>query len=331
MTSPSLARVSWPNQNSLRRYPLSATSNGRSRDDVFEIPSATFVDAKISTYWESNLHVAGFYIAKLTFSRTAFRVDIGHISLSEFVGVVVGSISGKENVAHAISGSGPLSGSRGTLVTGDLKYLLELTPGTYNFDHVNAAFDPGVVYAQPRTLRSLILESGGGETEEITGDIRLRPASGTQFRVVQENEETIIIWDAVGSTDLQEECPCENSSQRPVLTVGGLPPNESGAIELFGSRCLEVTAAAAGLQLANPCSEPCCDCQEDTGLDLRMDMLYQQVNAVEARIAALENAYTNLAGLTPENLSCDEVRCQPYDPEISGSMISDFRLNDPGA
>ena len=323
--SPTLQRVEWPNQNALRRYPLSVHASGMDRSGRLQLPSGFLVDFAISTPWEVNLHAAGFYVSRLTFSYESFRLEVSHRNSPAVVASAVGAFTESGNTTYALVGSGELAGTRGMLVIGDHKAITGEQPGSYQFSYTTAALDPNVVYSQPKSLRGLIVEDGGSETERITGDVRLRPSEGTRFRVEMAGEETIIVWDAIGTDDLRRNCDCDSSERPPVLTVAGLPPDETGAISLFGSRCLDVIPQTAGISLQNRCSEPCCDCQEDSGLEERLDLLYQQLMTMEDRVQALEANYLAVDDKISDDGGCDSVQCQPYDPFADGALIDSFK------
>ena len=328
--SPQLARVQWPNQNTLRRYPLAVSAAARDVTGRFTIPTSTFVDASICTTFSAKLHFAGFYLSQLTVSSDSFRVVISHLEESLPVGYVVGSLNiSVENQTHTLRGVNTLSGTLGYLVTGDLKQLVALPPGVYNFTHTEAMFDPGVIHCSVESIQSLAVEISGSTSTELSGKIVVRAASGTQFRTVAEDDYNVIIWDAIGNPGLVSNCECEASDQQPILTIGGLPPDETGAVNIFGSRCLEVEPQAAGIQLSNSCSEPCCDCQEDTGLEDRLDLLYQQILTMDTRLASLETAYSQADNLiNKDSLGCDTIDCPPYEPLTTPPLIDNFKLKE---
>jgi hypothetical protein len=326
--APQIARVQWPNQNALRRYPLAISADGVAIGEKFQIPTSTFVDALIVTTFASKLHFAGFFISQLTIGREAFQLAISHVDEALPVATVFGPMNlTDENQVHTLRGINTLSGTRGYLVTGDLKPVAELPPGTYSFTHQNAAFDPGVISCGIRAIQTIGVEVSGSNVQELSGKVVFRAATGTQFRKIEEENRTVILWDAIGNSDLQSGCECEDSELNPIYTVGGLPGDETGAINIFGSRCLEVQSESAGINLTNSCSEPCCDCAEDDGLNERLDLLYSQILTMETRIATLESKYSQVDALI-EEASCDDVQCPPYDPETDGPLIDSFKLSD---
>lgn len=325
--SPSLQRVEWPNQNALRRYPLAVQAHGTDTTGRFTLPSGFLVDGAISMSWESQLHFAGFYVRQLTFSRESFRLELGHRNLSGSVGVCVGGFDlQRENVTYSLLGTNELAGTNGMLVVGDPKHLVSLTPGNYLFDYQGAAMDPSIVYAQPRSVRSLQVTSGGGESAALTGNVRIVPTEGTQFRVESDDDGHVIVWDAVGSTELRRDCDCDAGDQTPIRTIGGLPADASGGIAFFGTGCLQISPQSSGLQFNNTCSEPCCDCQEDTGLNDRIDLLNQQLVTMENRLQQLEARYLQVDDKLIGEPGCDELQCQPYDPHSDGALIQNFNL-----
>lgn len=328
--SPQLARIQWPNQNTLRRYPLAVHASGVDVSGRFNLPTSTFVDASVSTTFQSKLHFAQFYISQLTVSADSFRVVISHAEETLPVGYAAGRLNSQpENQTHTIYGVNSLSGTLGYLVTGDLKQLAALPPGSYNFTVDNGALDPGVVHCAVKSMRSIAVEVSGTTATELNGKVIIRAASGTQFRLIEEEEQNIVIWDAIGNPDLVADCECEASDLRPILTVGGLPPDETGAVNIFGSRCLEVEPQAAGVQLSNSCSEPCCDCQDDSGLEDRLDLLYQQILTMDSRLASLETRYSQVDKLIGSSESgCDSIECPPYEPLEDLPLINDFKLDE---
>jgi hypothetical protein len=276
---------------------------------------------RLSVPYDVGLHFGGFYIHDIMFSSSMFVLQLAHIATQDIVARAVGDLSRQENVQHQLLGTGVLAGTKGHLVTGDSAELRGFPPGHYFFDHSMAALDPSVIYVQPKAIRSVTVVSSGGQSTEMTGRIRLVSGTGTQFRVETVEGVPTVIWDAVGSSNLRKECECDNSYDRPVLTVGGLPPDSSGAVNIFGSRCLGVVTQSAGLKLQNTCSEPCCDCQEDSGIDGRLDMLRQQYVTMETRVAALESRFDRTPTLNADEGGCDKIQCQPFDPSSSVVML----------
>ena len=328
--APQIARVQWPNQNALRRYPLAISADGVAVGGKFQIPTSTFVDALIVTTFASKLHFAGFFISKLVIGREAFQLTISHVNETLPVATVFGQMNlFDENQVHMLRGINILSGTRGYLVTGDLKPVSELPPGEYIFEHQNTAFDPGVVCCGIRAIQTIGVEVSGSSVQELSGKVVFRAATGTQFRKIEEEDRTVILWDAIGNADLQAGCECEDSQLKPIYSVGGLPGDETGAINIFGSRCLEVQSESAGINLTNSCSEPCCDCAEDDGLQDRLDLLYQQILTMETRIATLESKYSQVDAII-EEANCDSLQCPPYEPETDGALIDSFSLYNQG-
>lgn len=318
-----LARVQWPNQNALRRYPLAVFASGVDLTGNLTLPTSTFVDLRLSVPYDVGLHFGGFYIHDLLFSNSMFVINLAHRSTGELVARAVGELSRVENAQHQLLGTGVLAGSRGHLVTGDTTELRNSPPGHYFFHYDAAALDPSAVYVQPKAIRSVTVVSSGGQSQEMTGRLRLVSGAGTQFRLeTQDDGVQTIVWDAIGVSDLRKDCECDNSYERPVLTVGGLPPDSTGAVNIFGSRCLEIATQSAGLKLQNTCSEPCCDCQEDSGIEGRLDMLRQQYITMETRVAALESRFDRTPTLNGDDEGCDKLQCQPFDPTSNVVMLA---------
>ncbi len=132
----------------------------------------------------------------------------------------------------------------------------------------------------PGCVESITARSSSGTNRRLTGDVAMEPGVAAGIRLIS---DTIYIdFDTTRNGALNgDDCPCDDVEVIPITQIGGVSPLPDGSFPLVGTDCLEVAAGTAGgLELSNPCSEPCYDCSDLAGMRADLD-------AVTARQAAL--------------------------------------------
>lgn len=294
---------SFPNENSVRAFPLTENSSRLDLGGNVKIPDVLLVAATINALPE---YVAGtFYVSRISSLPDGANITLSFAPVTGAPRIIcqvqVTSALHEENKSYAWTGSGIDSSVVGTLTIGDIAQVQSELIGSFDFDAISAPFESSCIFVSVPAVRYLEVFSGNASLGLFTGAIRLRSGRNIRLRYVVPEGATvadgsIIAIDAIDGLNLTPPSGCEQLPQLgpPIRTINQIPPDESGNFTLDGSDCIEISSKDNGLTIKDLCAASCCGCEELAALlegqvqvEAQIQLLRDQIQAVQTNQAAM--------------------------------------------
>lgn len=287
--------VEWLNANSQRRFPLTNTSSAKDITGDFEIPDDFLVELTWAVNSGIDTNPVAFHISKIiVFSQNVF-VTFGYNG-QDVASINIAAASHTTNKSYQATGAedGPFFDSviRATIFR--LDNILKQPSGLWEFDVSGAQIEPTRIRPNLRGVSALYLRDGAETSDPIQGDVVL--SAGTNFRITktEEDDKTILRFDAINGEGFNSDCECTGGRVSPnIKTINGIKPDSSGNFRIQGDECLSVGATTNGLKLEDSCSKPCCGCQE-------LDVVTSTLTELANKVATIEAFANNLNQLTQQ-------------------------------
>lgn len=282
----------WLNHNSQRAYPVASDASRRDSTGTFSLPNDFIVGLSLYLHAGVNVDPGDFLIKTLNVFASGVSVVIGYGSGSSPTTVATALIprSGHtRNLAYRLGGVGDFLDVDGHIVIGSFDGIDDQPPGAWSFTLDEMRLEVQAIHPQIRGVSGLRARNGSDLSDRVYGDVILRAGSNMRITpVVAAGEDPVFVFDAIEGEGLNEECVCEGT-RSPIYTVNGITPTDDGDFTLLGSDCVELEALSHGLRLKNPCSEPCCGCEEAETVTRALDLIGKQGATLEILLGNLES------------------------------------------
>lgn len=284
------------NQNSIRRYPLFEESDGVDVTGSFTIPDDFLVGLYFPVEGTLAIDPSRIFLREIGVFGSGFTLVLAYdAGTPEFTTVARAIVPRAGHVEYAVrwlSGVGSFGDSVGSVVIGRLTGIDSQPAGRYLFDPDSGRLDPDCVRATPKGLVGLSVTAADGSlTTRYTGNILLQAGSNIKFTVGALSGMTTLRIDAITGEGLTDDCECTGGvDQVPAIrTISGVAPRPDGSIDLIGDSCLSVTALAAGIKLADLCSQPCVGCDDAAAFTAQLEHMRDQIRGMETFLDRLES------------------------------------------
>ena len=258
-----LWNIEWLNENANRRYPVSEAATLQDVSGTFTIPNDFIVDMIWPIHSDPSIDPTLFHIASIGIFGQGVTVSIGYNG-TIIANMSVNASSFERNTTYALQGIGNFFDTVGSIIIGNLDNIMK-SAGSYVFDVNGARLVPAVIRPDVRGVSALYILNGEDQSGPIQGDVVFQ--AGTNFNLAYVagplGEPDRIVLNAISGSGLNETCSCKEGAALPCInTINQIPPDENGNFTLLGDDCLALHGIAAGIQLTDSCSKPCCDCTE---------------------------------------------------------------------
>jgi hypothetical protein len=289
--------VEWLNANSQRRYPLTDNATGVDTGDAVRIPDDFIVDLLWPVQAGTGADPTLFHIYAIDIFGTGVKVTIGYDG-APIGETLIDLATFTVNSTHVINGLNDFVDSVGKLTVGTLNSIRTYA-GHFEFNSAGAGLVPTVIRPNLRSVSAIFLQNGQDVSNAIQGDVVFEAGSNFQLNFQRRSgtklDPHVIILSAIDGANLNAACVCDPTETRqPILTINGIPGDVNNNFNLLGSTCVNLAGAANGLQIENPCSEPCCGCQELEVIQQATERLTAQVHGLANLAAKLEAAINTL-------------------------------------
>ncbi len=272
------------NENSLRAYPIRETLNRTSVDGIYVLPDQFIVDLNLAATTSASTR---YFFSQITNSGNSISVTLSDDSLVP-VGVFEIPDNHVQGAAVELIPSLNYPFAYGKLVVWDVSSALVQPIGTFSFTINSTEVEMRCVVPSLSAVRRISFTDLVGITHTVSGDITLE--AGTNIRLTYNELTNTIIIDAGNGLGLNTECP---DSQRPILTINGIPPDDAGNFDIAFSGCVLITPGFGGFSINDTCTKSCVSCEEIEQLTDRLVQLESDALQFRNRYQELESAFAN--------------------------------------
>lgn len=294
---PQIWNVEALNENSQRRFPL---FEGASQLDItgsVKIPTNFLVDMILPVHAGLTVDPTKFHLKTLTVLGTGVTAVFGYDGTA-IASFSLDATTFTPNQTLALEGTGDFFDSEGKVVVGSIVDILSLA-GEYEFDVAGAQLETHVIVPDLRGVSALFIKNGDEVSGPFDGDITLE--AGNNFAIAfQQRSGTavdphILSFSAIDGAGLNTDCACDENRVLPCIkTINGIEPDTAFNFTVLESECIKLEAIANGIQIKDPCSTPCCGCQELDIVKQTLERVVTQVNSLSNLASQLEGAINNL-------------------------------------
>jgi hypothetical protein len=295
-----ILNVEWYNQNAMRAFPIADGCTETDTTGSSQLPRELIVDLLMPVDATLNVDTSGFFVSQLAVFGPGVTITISYDddNDTQVVGTIsVNASAHSPNKTYFLIGEGVFSDCIGKITIGRLEETLKLS-AVLNFTLGSTRLIGTLFRPDIRGVKSLRTTNGTEESGKLVGDIILR--AGQNFRLRVDAPSKTITFDALKSTDLTDECGCDNEVDLPppIRTIQGVPPDSQGNFQFVPDACMEFNPAGTGtLEVHDTCSEPCCGSPELTRVDDDLNTLNLDVRTLRAMVEKLETHLLELDNL----------------------------------
>lgn len=305
--------IEWYAHNEVRAYPLAVTASGVSTDGLFHLPNSAILAVYVHLPWSRDIDPSRFFISRLANVGGFLEVTISYKPPSTAaVAVATSRVVLQASDSPSVRELAPLADwldVAGSVTFGTRSSLGTLPLGVFDFAMENTQLEVDCVRPSARNLTGLLVESAQESFELATGVVNLRAGANIRFRVQETDGGGRDLWiDAIDGANLNVDCECGDVLTNPVRTLNGIQPNVNGNIDINGAKCLNIEGATGVLSMDNPCSTPCCGCEEAEALQEAINLLGPQINTLAnfaPRLAAQMDRIEFFVRSTDISEACD--------------------------
>lgn len=283
--------------NANRRFPLVVDATAVSINSVFTIPNSLLVDMSIDLPWDRDVDPTDFYISAVYNLPEKIQVDISYSQTNSVIGSFSIRRDGfQEYTPVRLVPTSSWSDAVGNATFGQLPSDNNTPVGSFLFDITATRIELQCIRPSASSGLAGIQVVNGSLTSPIaTGVVRLRTLRNMRARVEQVSPGIYDLWlDAISGIGLEQQCDCETPLSPPIRSIQGIPPDNLGNFELLGSKCLDFAYTTGGLSISNPCSEPCCTCEEAEALTDALEPFGSQMESIQGQLNRLEEAVNQM-------------------------------------
>jgi len=276
--------IEWYAHNEVRAYPLTVTADGVSSDGTFTLPNSAVLSLYLHLPWSRDVDPSRFFISQLVNAGGFLELTLSYKPpATAAVTVATSRIVLQASAIPAVRELSPVDGwadVAGSVTFGTSVSLSSLPLGVFTFDFTSTQLEVDCIRPSARNLSGLLVESAEETFELATGTVNLRAGQNIRLRVQETGNQRDIWIDAISGENLNVDCECGDVLTNPVRTINMVQPGINGNIDLIGAKCLNIAATTGVLSLDNPCSTPCCGCEEAEALQEAINLFGPQLNSL---------------------------------------------------
>ncbi|GIW89580.1 MAG: hypothetical protein KatS3mg109_0012 [Pirellulaceae bacterium] len=298
MGTEGIRNLEWLDRGSDSRYPLQSGATAKDRTGVFEIPNDFLASLYIAVPADLDMQLETARVGELIQARSQIIVRFfATINGSDvqFAQMTIGRLQAEKQIKAIgyalglVTGVGSYSAVKGQAAIARMS-IIDQPLGKFEFDYDGAGLDIDVLRPNIRFVSAVDVETQSGGFSRIDGPLRLRAGDNVQLRLVQEDGEPVVYFDALDGSQFNKQLECELGDLPPIRTINGIPGGPDRAVDIEQGRCLEASVTGSALGLRNECSEPCASCEEAETLKSAIDPLVEQIPTLVNFISRLEAA-----------------------------------------
>jgi hypothetical protein len=197
-----------------------------------------------------------------------------------------------------------------------------LPSGVFSFGLDSTRFDTDVVRPSLPGIASLDVIQPDGTIHSMTGSISIKPGTNVRLEVTELGSNSYEFRvHAIQGEGLSTACSCGDTLFEPVRSINKIPADENGNIDIVGSKCLNIEPQTAMIAFSNPCSEPCCGCDEAEALTNALRPITLQAMSFDSTLNKLEVS-TNQLKLLTETYNLKDNCLTPELPNAPGQTTT---------
>ena len=304
--------LEWASHNEARSYPLVVTAGGRSIDNLFVLPNPVVLAVYLFLPWDRDIDPSRFFLSRFANLGNSVRVTLAYATSSGSEQTVAVAEIPKTGQGQPIVRQWvPVTtwnDTAGSITVGNLHTLSALPLGVFDFLFSSTQLEVDCIRPAARNLTGVLVDNGSETFEIATGLINLIAGENIRLRVEQNAGANDIWIDAVNTDGLQTDCDCGDTLSDPIRTINMIRGDVNGNIDLIGAKCLTIEASPGSLQINNPCSQPCCGCEEAESLQAAIEFFGPQLNSLinfAPRLAVQMDRIEFIVSVTDMNARCD--------------------------
>lgn len=295
-----LRGVEFADRASDSRYPLIPLATATDRAGVFSLPNDFLVAIYLSLPADLPISPGYVFISRVINTPGLITLAVSASISGELVEIGQFDVSRQQTQAQidrigygfvVFEGTDSFKDLRGRATIRSLATIAEQPQGEFFFDYDDAGIEPDCIRPHLRHVAALEVEQPGGSLR-LGGVVRLAAGNNMRLRVEVIDDQPTVFMDALDASQLNEDLECETGVSPPIRRINGIEGDSQRQVTLIGSRCLEVNALAAEIQLRNRCSEPCASCQEAEQVQSLLEPFASQVPTLIGLANRLDIAVT---------------------------------------
>lgn len=325
-----IRNLQWLDHNSERRYPLAPDASAKDETNSFSLPDTFLSGLYLQVPWSLTTQPAKFFIYQIVSDSAGVQLSIGY---DTDLGPELVAVARINAAAHArykdypLIGQGEFAAARGYVVVNSLAELAEQPGGEFTFDLAGGRLEVDCIRPGLRGIPSVQVRNGQELSTPLYG--RLVFASGPNMQITataEEGEDPEILFSAVDSSELEEDCVCDTNQAAPIRTLSQVGPDNAGNINILGDDCFEIVPGSASLRIKDKCSKPCCTCTDLEKVTSTLESLYEKATQLTNFLVPLEARVTQsdlvLLGSRLGDRGCVPAPLCPGENTGSASLLS---------
>lgn len=294
--------LEWLSHNLSRAYPLTADASGVSTDGLFRMDNSYLGAVYLYVPWDRDVDITRFFVSRVALFGEAVRYEISYkppTGPSQLVAYSQRDIpDGSRNLVTPLVASEDWPDVAGSIVYGEWPVgISQSLTGVFDLTYEAGQLEPDCIRPSAKGISAIRVVDGSQYTHPLTGLIELRAGQNIRFRVSRDGDVNVIRIDAVDNSEFTDDCECAGPQSPCIRTLNDVRPSPDGNVTLTPSRCIELTPGNAELRISNPCSEPCCGCQQTAELTEAMSGLTSRVGTLESVVNILNTTASSLQPL----------------------------------
>lgn len=304
--------LEWASHNEARSYPLVVTADGRSLDNLFTLPNPVVLAVYLFLPWDRDIDPSRFFLSQVANLGASVRITLAYNDGGNNAQVVATAEIPKTGQGQPIVRKWVPDtlwpDAAGSVTLGSLHTLSSLPLGVFDFEFAHTQLEVDCIRPSARNLSGIQVDNGSETFDIATGLVNLIAGENIRLRVEQSGNTHDIWIDSVNTEGLQTDCECGDTLSDPIRSILGIRGDANGNIDLIGAKCLTIEASPGVLQINNPCSTPCCGCEEAESLQQAIEFFGPQLNSLinfAPRLAVQMDRIEFIISVTDMNSSCD--------------------------
>lgn len=292
--------IEWKNIRAAQSYPLDDIADGISEEGA-KIPQSFILDISINLPPSTNSSIYTFFINKIIQADTTYNIYIANKTLTGYQDILKFTVSKECDIGTPLqdcffNGVNVYEGEQSSLklVQGSciIGITRDLNLGTLTFsDQKKSLLNLSCIHRFQITG----IEALKVNDSLLSGIVQLKGQNGI---LIEADIETNTIKISVDHSYLQQQIDrykgeLEEIYGKPIKTINGIQPNETGDFTLTGLDCISISASPTEsngtLIINNPCGKPCCDITNDT------NQIQTAIVSIKQQMQRLKEYYSNQA------------------------------------
>lgn len=295
-----LWNLQWLNHNSQRSYPIADwASKYCSLGNDIKLPDDFILAINFAVSSAISVDIDKFYIKAIAITSTGASILIGYSGYDNTIAVThIVLDSDSEIMTAALTGVDEFDDTVGYIAINPKSSVFNLTPGYYTFGYDATAIEPDCIRPMLRAVTSLQVQTAGGYSERMYGDIVLVAGSNIEIDVIERSDtRNVIRISALSSPSYEQVCgSADNRERTSVKSINGVTAAENGNVTVQGVDCVSVTGGNNVVYLQDTCAQPCCGCPELSALSAQIDRLSDGKSTLDGFVAELVAGVNTIEG-----------------------------------